>query len=234
MKEVYQIKRRTGKQIRERYHNYLNPEIKRTPITPEDELLIFTEYHKQGSKWATIAKMLNGKSENCVKNHFYSATNRYKKQIRQIFKESQKAVGKILSFISLADIMSQYDLAHMLEEEELEPEKLYEAKLSGLIEYEDFKEVLPKDNYEEMKRLMSMIFNHNKRLEDINKEKEQVMARNINVRKSERVRNPVMSINSVDITKVKSISNCRVKKGESISSKKRLGLNGMYSRTSKT
>jgi len=37
------------------------------------------EYQKQGSKWATIAKMLNGKSENCVKNHFYSATNRYKK-----------------------------------------------------------------------------------------------------------------------------------------------------------
>lgn len=79
-----------------------------------------------------------------------------------------------------------------------------------------------------MRRLMGMIFNHNKKLEDINKEKEQVMARTINVRKSERVRNPVMCINSVDITKVKSISNCRMKKGESISGKRKmLGVNGI-------
>ena len=113
--------------------------------------------------------------------------------------------------------MSQFDLAHLLGEDGLEPEKVYEAKLSGLIDYEDFSEALPQDNYEEMRRLMGMIFNHNRRLEDINKEKEQVIARTINVRKSDRVRIPVTSLTSVDITKVKSISNCRMKKGESMS-----------------
>jgi hypothetical protein len=40
--------------------------------------------------------------------------------------------------MTVAETMSQFDLAHLLEEEGLEPEKLYEAKLSGLIDYEDF------------------------------------------------------------------------------------------------
>jgi len=98
---------------------------------------------------------------------------------------------------------------------------LYEAKLSGLLDYEDLKEALPKESYEEVMRLLFLIFNHQKKLEDINKEKEQQAARSINVRKSERVRMPVYTLNSVDITKVKSIQNQRLRKGASVAKDKR-------------
>ena len=41
LKELYKIKNRTGKQVRERYHNYLNPTLNKAPITEDEEVVIF-------------------------------------------------------------------------------------------------------------------------------------------------------------------------------------------------
>ncbi|KAI3913001.1 hypothetical protein MKX01_019124 [Papaver californicum] len=54
---------RIGKQCRERWHNHLNPEIKRDAWTVEEELALMNAHRLYGNKWAEIAKVLPGSGQ---------------------------------------------------------------------------------------------------------------------------------------------------------------------------
>ena len=60
-----------------RWHNHLDPYIKKDPICREEERKIFELHKKLGNKWADIAKELPGRSDNCIKNYFYSTHRKH-------------------------------------------------------------------------------------------------------------------------------------------------------------
>ena len=67
---------RQGKQCRERYVNHLNPELKKGEWTDDEEAILIAMHQHHGNRWANISKQLPGRSDNDVKNHWYSTIKR--------------------------------------------------------------------------------------------------------------------------------------------------------------
>ena len=82
---------RSGKQCRERWNNRLERHINKDDWSLEEEKTLFTKNKLFGNKWSEISKYLNRRTDNAIKNHYYSSL---RKKIRRLTKEILKSKRK--------------------------------------------------------------------------------------------------------------------------------------------
>lgn len=62
--------KRNPRQCRERYKNYINPELRKDNWTKEEDELLIQKYNEYGGKWNKIAKYFVNRSDNHLRNRW--------------------------------------------------------------------------------------------------------------------------------------------------------------------
>jgi hypothetical protein len=67
---------RNARQCRERWTNYINPNLVKSEWTEADDELLVESYSEVGPKWFIIAGLLPGRARNDVKNRYFTLRRR--------------------------------------------------------------------------------------------------------------------------------------------------------------
>ncbi|CAG9310152.1 unnamed protein product [Blepharisma stoltei] len=100
-------KSRTGKQCRERWHNHLDPGIKKNTWTKDEENTIFKYQRILGNKWSEIASHLPGRSDNSIKNHFYSTLRKKLRNYNRFSLGDERFNGSIKEVLQNHELMGE-------------------------------------------------------------------------------------------------------------------------------
>lgn len=97
---------RKGKHCRERWLNHLDPNLNKGEWSYAEDLIVLKEQRDGGNCWSKISKMLNGRTENSVKNRWNCLLKNFKQKagigfldesvlINVLIKELEQCVDKL-------------------------------------------------------------------------------------------------------------------------------------------
>ncbi|KAK4278780.1 hypothetical protein QN277_016579 [Acacia crassicarpa] len=107
---------RCGKSCRLRWANHLRPELKKSPLTEEEERRIIELHAQMGNKWAKMATQLPGRTDNEIKNYWNTRIKRmqraglplYPSEVRQrVRSQENQNMGTLMSGDSQHSEISQ-------------------------------------------------------------------------------------------------------------------------------
>ncbi|CAD8182481.1 unnamed protein product [Paramecium octaurelia] len=117
-----------AKQCRERWNNYLDPQINRSNWKPEEDLCLMKLAQSEGLKWSKISYKMKNRTENQVKNRFKSLINKETKGYQQ-----QQEIGVLINNIIQKLILQQSSTTSNGYMQEEKPQKV--ICLDGNINY---------------------------------------------------------------------------------------------------
>ena len=125
---------RSGKQCREHWNNCLNPGLVKGEWTAEEDFLIMHFYQKYNGSWKKIVNLFNGRTENSIKNRFFS-------QLRKIAASNLSSEEKrFTSKIKLDDLKNYLQVAISNSKEKYLKEKaLTDEELNNFVNKMDQK-----------------------------------------------------------------------------------------------
>ncbi len=121
------IKGRSGKQCREHWNNSLDPQLTKGQWTAEEDLLIMVFYKKYDGSWKRIIPIFEKRTENSIKNRFFS-------QLRKIASKYHQTGKKEYSTkFGLETLMKYWEKG-----KELAEQKFFSEKTMNKKEFEEY------------------------------------------------------------------------------------------------
>lgn len=82
----------------------MNPKIKKIGWSKEEEWILYLMHRNNGNKWAEIAKVLEGRTDNTIKNHWNSSM---KKKLPEMAKNFEMYIREnIAKKLGVQDLFS--------------------------------------------------------------------------------------------------------------------------------
>ena len=90
------MKNRNPRQCKERWENYLNPELNNGPWSEEEDMLLIKKQQEIGSKWASMTQYFNKRSESSLRNRWQLLDRKIKKEYLKITSNQHTDICNIL------------------------------------------------------------------------------------------------------------------------------------------